>query len=344
MKTPRGLLLVGLYLCFGLMMLGSAGVASTQQTPAAAPKPLFRDPVHDGAADAALVWNAERKQWWMFYTNRRADMATGDAKDVAWVHGTRLGIAVSKDHGRTWSYKGVADIPYGDASYTHWAPDVERWHGRYHMFLTIVPGTFKDWNAPRSIIHLTSKDLEHWKFEEKLELGSDRVIDPCLFQLADGTWRIWYKDERDHSHIHTADSKDLKHWTLKGAAIADRSGEGPKVFAWHGTYWMITDVWKGLGVYRSTDLEHWTPQTENILRTPGTVATDRGEGHHCDVVIANGHAFIFYFTHQGGADNDVRLPHSPERTVLQVAELQEKDGVLMVARDTPALVDLGEGK
>jgi hypothetical protein len=338
MKTALRLLCLAFSACLGL------SAVAQQPTAAAAPKPLFRDPVHDGAADAALIWNQHQKQWWMFYTNRRADQATGDPHDVAWVHATRLGIATSSNHGLTWSYKGVAEIPYGDATYTHWAPDVERWHGRYHMFLTIVPGTFKDWTAPRFIIHLTSKDLEHWKFESKLELGSDRVIDPCLFQLADGAWRIWYKDERDHSHIHTADSRDLKHWTLKGTAISDRSGEGPKVFHWRDAYWMITDVWKGLGVYRSMDLVHWIPQADNILRTPGTLPTDRSEGHHCDVVLANGRAFIFYFTHQMGADLDPKLAHSHERTVLQVAELQDKDGVLMVDRDQPVAVDLGEGK
>lgn len=311
------------------------------QTVQPAPKPLFRDPVHDGAADPTLIWNVQKKQWWMFYTNRRADQSSGDAHDVAWVHGTRIGIAVSRDHGRTWRYKGVATIPYGDASYTEWAPDIQRWHGLYHMFLTIVPGTFKDWNAPRFLIHLTSRDLEHWRFSDKLELGSDRVIDPSLFLRDDGSWRLWYKDERDHSHIHYADSSDLVHWTLKGAAITDRNGEGPKVFAWRGAQWMITDIWKGLAVYRSTDLEHWTPQHDAILREPGTIVTDRSIGHHCDVVVHGDRAFIFYFTHQLGADLDPALAHSSDRTVLQVAELIEENGTLRVERDKPAYVDLG---
>ena len=33
--------------------------------------PIFADPVNDGAADPAVIWNAERREWWMFYTNRR---------------------------------------------------------------------------------------------------------------------------------------------------------------------------------------------------------------------------------------------------------------------------------
>jgi hypothetical protein len=51
--------------------------------PAAAP--LFRDPVHDGAADPTLVWNRQEQCWWMLYTNRRAD--ADEEKGVKWVHG-----------------------------------------------------------------------------------------------------------------------------------------------------------------------------------------------------------------------------------------------------------------
>ena len=33
-----------------------------------APKPLLRDPVHDGAADASTVYDRKRGEWVMFYT------------------------------------------------------------------------------------------------------------------------------------------------------------------------------------------------------------------------------------------------------------------------------------
>ena len=36
----------------------------------AAPKPLYRDPVYDGAADPVVIWNPAVQRWWMFYTNR----------------------------------------------------------------------------------------------------------------------------------------------------------------------------------------------------------------------------------------------------------------------------------
>jgi hypothetical protein len=306
-----------------------------------APKPLFRDPVHDGAADPTLIWNRARHEWWMFYTNRRADLATSDPEDVAWVHATRIGIAVSRDYGATWTYRGVVNIPYGNPDYTEWAPDIVYAGGQYHMFLVIVPGTFKDWNAPRNIIHLTSNDLEKWTYVSELEVGSDRIIDPSLYHLPNGVWRVWYKDERDEAHIHYADSTDLTHWVAKGAAITDRGSEGPKVFRWKNRFWMIVDAWHGLGVYHSDDLEHWVAQPDNLLQVPGSLPTDRTEGHHCDVVVNGGRAFIYYFTHQKGSDLDTKLHNSAQRSVLQVAELHESHGSLTLDRNSPALVYLG---
>jgi beta-xylosidase len=306
-------------------------------------RPIFRDPVHDGAADPSIIWNKARKEWWMFYTNRRADMAS-EGKDVSWVHGTRIGIAVSKD-GARWKYKGVANISYGAEDYTQWAPEVIEVAGMYHMYLTIVPGTFSNWNHPREIIHLTSPDLERWTFQEKLSLSSEKVIDPAVFQLPNGIWRLWYKDEADGSHIHFADStgrEDLSNFTPTGVAVTDRSSEAPKVFWWHGQYWLLTDTYThGLGVYSSKDATHWTRQQDNLLEQPGTQPSDRSVGHHPDVVISNdGRAYLYYFTHMVGPDLDPKLPHSAQRTVMQVTELHEKNGVLSADRNAPTYVYL----
>jgi hypothetical protein len=130
--------------------------AAAQSTPPPAPQvtvpkgaasvPLFRDPVHDGAADPVVVWNRQRKTWWMFYTNRRADL--DDNSGVTWVHGTRIGIAESSDGGAHWKYVSEADIPVAAPDYTLWAPEVIDVNGTYHMFLTVVPGSFTDWNPP----------------------------------------------------------------------------------------------------------------------------------------------------------------------------------------------------
>ena len=81
-------------------------VAHAADTPAGkvAPKPLFRDPIEDGAADPTPIWNAAEKKWFIFYTNRRAKTPAEQTPDVTWVHGTRIGIAESTD-GATWTYR-----------------------------------------------------------------------------------------------------------------------------------------------------------------------------------------------------------------------------------------------
>ena len=64
-----------------------------------APKPVFRDPVYDGAADPIVIWNPLASKWWMFYTNRRATMT--NLPGVSWVFGTPIGIAESADGAKT---------------------------------------------------------------------------------------------------------------------------------------------------------------------------------------------------------------------------------------------------
>jgi hypothetical protein len=120
-----------------------------------ADKPLFRDPVYDGAADPVLCRNPKEKKWFMFYTNRRANMP--NAVGVSWVHGTAIGIAESSDGGATWKYRTTAEIHCKKGQDTYWVPEVIDHDGVYHMYLTYVPGIFKDWNAPRDILHLTSR-------------------------------------------------------------------------------------------------------------------------------------------------------------------------------------------
>lgn len=299
-------------------------------------KPVFDDPVYHGAADPSIVYNPAKKRWWMFYTNRRATL--DDPAGVQWVHGTRIGIAESKD-GKTWAYLDTANINYRpDAGYTFWAPEIVSNKGMYHMYLTYVPGIFSDWNHPRTIVHLTSKDLRNWHYESTLPLVVPKVIDACVFPVSDSLWRMWYNNERDGKSIWYADSKDLYNWTDKGKAIAAR-GEGPKVFQWKGKYFMIVDVWKGMEIYSSDDLLKWAKQEQRILEEPGTGKDDQAIGGHCDVWIKDGRAFVFYFTHPGRRKDHPAERNSFEdkRSVVQVAELIYKDGLITCDRNKPVV-------
>jgi len=334
------------YLFFWLLLGALLAPALAADPEPVAAKPLFRDPVYDGAADPVVVWNPHLQRWWMFYTNRRANLP--GLSGVAWVHGTRIGIAESTD-GAQWRYVGTADIDLpveiGGTEPTQWAPEViTAPDGRHHMFLTVVPGVFEDWQHPRTIVHLTSTDLRHWADARALSLSSDRVIDACVYPVPGG-WRLWYNNERDHKSIYFADSPDLDTWVDRGkcAGVGERPGEGPYVFRWRGAFWMLVDLWHGLGAYRSDDLLEWHAQVGNLLERPGTGADDGVNGGHPGVVVNGNRAYVFYFTHPGRAgtlgpaDKDAL---ELRRSSIQVVELQEQNGRLTCDRDAPTRIRL----
>jgi hypothetical protein len=330
-------------------------LASVNAQKGTAPKPLYDDPIYHGAADPVIIYNKKGKKWWMFYTNRRASIQDST---VQWVHGTRIGIAESKD-GRNWKYVDTCNINYRpDAGYTHWAPDVIERKGTYHMYLTYVPGTFKDWNHPRVIIHLISKNLRDWDYQSTLKLVNawppsdstnniwrQKVIDASVYKVNDTLWRMWYNNERDGKSIYYADSKDLYNWTDKGKAIAAR-GEGPKTFFWQGKYFMIVDAWKGMEVFSSDDLLTWKKQTNRILENPGKGVDDQAIGGHCDVIVNNDRAFVYYFTHPGRskANPAAKGSFDDKRSVIQVAELKFVNGEIVCDRNEPIKFKLGRSK
>ena len=307
-----------------------------------ASKPLFHDPVFDGAADPTVIWNKKEKKWFMFYTNRRANAPGLDG--VTWVHGTRIGIAESTDGGATWKYRDTCNIRYRpDAGYTHWAPEVVEHKGTYHMFLTYVPGIFSNWNHPRWIVHLTSKNLIDWDFQSKLQLASEKCIDACVFRLPDGTWRMYYNNEADKKSMYYADSPDLYKWTDSGKkVVGDQGGEGPNVFFWNGKAWMVVDNWNGLGIYSSDDFVNWKRQEKNILQEPGTGVDDGVKGQHPCVVLKGERAYIFYFTHFAQAKNyeGINDFSSSRRSAIQVAELEYVDGQIVCNRDKPVFINI----
>lgn len=243
----------------------------------------------------------------MYYTARRATAT--NAPGVTWVHGSNIGIAESADGGATWTYKGTADIAYGKDKhpndYTYWAPEVIWVHGLYHMFLSFVPGIFTDWNHPREIVHLTSRDGVKWETLGPVDLKSDKVIDACVMQIPGGGWRMWYKDERARRPVSYADSADLVKWEPKGSAVTNFSGEGPKAFHWKDRYWLIADCWRnGMRVWHSEDCSNWILQDKPL------------PGSHGDVVVSGDRAWWFYFTERG------------RRAAIDVVELSVINGTL----------------
>ncbi len=317
-----------------------------------APKPLYRDPVFDGAADPSIIFNKATKSWWMFYTNRRANVP--ELTDVSWVHGTPIGFAESTD-GANWQYRGTVNFPQNIPDTTdvelatYWAPAVLEHEGTYHMYLTIVPGVFEDWNHPRTIVHLTSANLIDWSYQSTLPLINNKVIDATVLRLADGTWRLWYNNELAGKKTFYADSKDLYHWEDKGSAnLPNERGEAPLVFFWKGSYWLISDLLgnNGLGVYKSSDANHWQRQPQDLLSIAGTGVDDQNGGHHPEVIVSGERAYLYYFVHPGVNAESVysKAPDvNVKRSSIQVVELHYQNGWLTADRNALTYVNLKPG-
>lgn len=305
--------------------------------------PIFVDPIHDGAADPTVIWNRERREWWMFYTNRRASFP-GLGK--GWIHGCAIGIATSPD-GVAWSYRGTVeglDDPAHDGLNTHWAPEVIFAEGQYHMYLTYFPGAPDAFaGVARHIFHLSSPDLLTWTRHGALPLTSDKVIDAAVALCPDGLYRLWYKDEADGSSTYSATSRDLFAWTVERKVVPGKPEafphEGPNVFQLGGYFWLIVDEWRGQGVFRSDDAQNWTRQDGVILDAVGSDPRDRCFARHADVVPQNDHAALYYFTHPEWDEAAKPAPETARerRTTIHVARLSVVDGKLVAERDVDAV-------
>jgi hypothetical protein len=240
----RAAMAFGVFFAGAVLIFAQAPATNTPMAGRIASRPLYRDPVFDHPTDPVVVYNAETKRWLMYYTQRRGG-------SIALIHGTKIGIAASEDGGASWNYVGTADITYGQdrypTNYTYWAPDVIWVKDQYHMFLAFVPGIFTDWNHPREIVHLTSKDGIKWDTVGKVDLQSEKVIDPCVIQLPGGVWRMFYKDEARQRIVCYADSTDLNTWDAKGNAVTDRNGEGENCIRFGGKYWLLADTDRPVG-------------------------------------------------------------------------------------------------
>lgn len=311
-----------------------------------APKPVFRDSVYDGAADPVVIWNPLVKKWWMYYTNRRATMT--QLPGVSWVFGTPIGIAESDD-GAHWKYLGVANFPdlpeeCGGKDATLWAPDIVQGDdGKWHMYLSAVPGIATKWGLPGFIAHLTSTNMRDWKYEKRLSQLGTKVIDADLLRMPDGTWRMYYKDQTKYSHINLTESKDLYNWSDPKEALKI-NGEGPIAFQWKGFYWLIIDTWNGQTVHRSLDGNNWIVQPGGTLMPDdeGTGKDDVPNALHANIVISNDRAYMYYFTHPGRIGNDKKKDtFEQRRTSIQVVELELNEaGWITANRNKPTFVKM----
>lgn len=311
-----------------------------------APKPVFRDPVYDGAADPVVIWNPLEKKWWMYYTNRRA-MET-HLPGVSWVFKTPIGIAESTD-GANWTYGGMANFPdlpkeAGGENSTLWAPDVVAGDdSKWHMYLSIQPGVGERWGVvPGYIAHLISENMRDWQYIRKFDLpvGS---YDADVIRMPNGVWRMYYKDPTGGaSTFFYMESEDLYQWGAP-VRVLSRKGEGPIMFNWTGYYWMILCDGKGLITLRSEDAEQWELQPGGNLMPDGTgIGTDDiPAALHGEIVISDGRAYLYYFTHPGRVgENKNKDTFDQRRSSIQVVELRFKDGWISADRNQPTFVQL----
>lgn len=258
--------------------------------------------------------------------------------DVAYCYENSIAIASWDDHGKSWGHRGILDLEFERGKNTFWAPDVVYTNCKYHMFVAYIKGVRNHWGGKAQMAHYISDNTWDWKFEGLISPSSENVIDATLFQAKDGKWRMWYKDDAGGSVTWLAESDDLYNWNWHDKpVIADQKHKGPKVFRFQNSYWMMTDQWAGMGVYKSDDLMNWTKQLNPILVGPSNRQKDTPSGAHGNVVVVGGKAYIFYFTHPGWEthfkatlDADGKYPYSEKRSSIQVAKLVVKNGVLKV--------------
>lgn len=300
--------------------------------------PLFRDPIYDGAADPTLIYNKKEKEWFMFYTNRRASVPS---VKYGYVHGTDIGIATSKD-GANWLYRGTAQgLEFENGRNTFWAPEVIWSMGKYHMYCTYLKGIPTDWGVMTWIVHYTSDDLWNWKFESVLDISEKPVIDACVKEIGNGTWKMWFKE---NAQTYTAVSNDLYNWTRVGIEIDDSAHEGPYVFEYKGYNWMIVDQWDGIRVYKSTTYDNWEFKNV-ILREGGTRNDDGFIGGHASVVVSGDNAYIFYFVHpertkENCKDISIHDEYRYRRSSIQAAMLEFDGDTLVCDRNKEFEIDL----
>ncbi|MBK1875485.1 family 43 glycosylhydrolase [Pelagicoccus mobilis] len=305
-------------------------------------RPLFADPNYHGSCDPEIVWIEQTKEWWIFYTARRAQ------RENASYVGTPIGVVTSKDL-KTWQFRGYCSfdgIPGApDMDVTLWAPGVIRNGDNYHMFVTYKDNATPPWGGDGVIRHYIAPAdnlLSGWTLAGIPNFQQPDPIDATIIRHKK-QFRAYYRVGKNG--IQHSTSPDLKKWTNHGKcdgavnAPPDERGfgyqEAPYVFHWKDKYWMITDPHKGLAVFHSPDGLTWTQQ-DSIMKAPGSAPSDATRARHPSVAIVNDRAFIFYHTEPNrpypSPKAEDRTPHQ-KISYLQMAELTIKDGQLTCDRD-----------
>jgi hypothetical protein len=308
----------------------------TSRVPSA---PLYEDPLFNSAKDGCVVWNRVERNWCFIYMQIRNGVREPGA---ALHHGTTLGAASSAD-GLTWTYRGtLRGLEWEPGCNTFWAPDIVWSGGRYHAVIAYVHGIQPNWQGDRLLLHYVSDDLMNWKLLGPIEgLGAARTLDGCLYRLPDGMWGLWYKDESRNLTCFAEGDDEFRFRPVGPFDPPAAAVEGPDVFRWKGSYWLLADdcgTRNGLRVYRSADCRRWERRA-NILKESGARPLDIGPAHHPEVIVNGGEAFVFYWVDPDPPPRE----DAAQNCYLQVARLTLADGELGCDRNAEFDLRLPEG-
>ncbi|MEM1069557.1 MAG: sulfatase-like hydrolase/transferase [Planctomycetota bacterium] len=316
-------------------------------------KPLFADPNYNGSCDPEVVWNPQEKEWFIYYTARRATRESGTYV------GTPLGVISSPDLA-SWRFRGYCTLADANGDHckglpdnddTHWAPGVIVAGDKLHMYATYKQSAKPPWGGNGVIRHYVApldNPVDGWELVEIPEFKQPDPIDVSLLKVDNG-YRAYYRVGKGGG-IQWATSTDLTSWENQGKCLGDVNSsdrgfgyhEAPYVFEFKDRYWMLTDPHEGLAVFHSLDGVTWTQQ-QRILRDPGNGKGDATLARHPSVAVVGDRAFILYHTEPNRPyptpPAEQRTPHQ-KISFLQMAELKVVDGVLTCARDAAIELDL----
>lgn len=326
------------------------------------PSPLFIDPNYHGSCDPEVVWNEAKQRWFIYYTARRP------ALDNTWLQ-TPIGV-ISSENLIDWTFEGYCkfDGKEGkkDANATFWAPAIIYGKGKLHMFVTFKSDTLPEngaWGGPGAIVHYETdldNPVEAWKKVAVMHDSTLNTIDATVFCQGE-TYHLWYKGKikgKKKNELYHLTSHDLYDWAHQGfsksevfnaQATGHEFEEAPYIFQWKNMYWLLTDPHQGLLVYSSEEGNSWDFQGK-ILKEGGKRELDNNRARHCSVAVVKDRAFIFYHVEpwrrydleEKKGENRVPIfkqALNNRRSVLQMAELEVRDGKLFCDRNKEVRLD-----